>query len=181
MNLQIKRLTLAALLLSSANVANAQTATLSITGRITSTPCTISVDSAVAIGEVPITEFSSSAVPRSQYWKDFTVTLGACEISTLQAASLRFTGTTAFGDASILALTAGAETATGFGVQVQTKDTTHGSGTNVRMDGTQAYAFNVNSTKNTFVFTSYYIHPSNAPSMRSGTANAAATITLSYS
>lgn len=173
-------LIVAAVLLSSACVAHGQTATLNISGRITSTPCTISVGS-VAMGDVPISEFSASSLPASQYWKEFTVTLGSCEISTLQAASLRFTGTTAFGDSTVLALTAGAGAATGFGVQVRTNDATHGSGVNVRMDGSQSYAFNVNSTKNTFLFTSYYIKPPSATGMRSGTANATATITLTYS
>lgn len=179
MNLNIANAIVAAVFMAAFSAAHGQV-TMTITGRITTTPCSLSVE-AVAMGNVPISEFSASSVPSSQYWRDFTVTVGGCEISTLQAASLRFTGTTAFGDPTILALTAGAGAAVGFGVQVQTKDATHGSGVNVRMDGSQSYAFNVNSTKNTFLFTSYYITPPNAPPMRSGTANATATITLTYS
>lgn len=180
MNLNIGNVAVAAVLWSAACVAHGQTATLNIQGRITSTPCTLSVGS-VAMGDVPISEFSGSSTPDQRYWKTFTVTLQSCEISTLQAASLRFTGTTAFGDSTILALTPGADNATGFGVQVQTNDTTHGSGVKVRMDGSQSYAFNVNTNQSTFQFTSYYITPPGTTEIRSGTANATATITLSYS
>ncbi|MNX26552.1 putative fimbrial-like protein YcbV precursor [compost metagenome] len=180
MNLKIGNATVAAVLFFAACTAYGQTATLNIQGRITSTPCTMSVGS-VSMGDVPISEFSGSNTPAQQYWKTFTVTLQSCEISTLQAASLRFNGTTAFGDSTILALTPGADNATGFGVQVQTSDTTHGSGVKVRMDGSQSYAFNVNTNQSTFQFTSYYITPAGATEIRSGTANATATITLTYS
>ncbi|MFD4841182.1 fimbrial protein [Achromobacter sp. NPDC058515] len=180
MNLKTESAAAAAVLLSTACAAYGQAATLSIQGRITSTPCTISVGS-VAMGEVPISEFSGSSTPGQSYWKTFTVTLQDCEMSTLQAASLRFNGTTAFGDATILALTPGADNATGFGVQVQTSDATHGSGVKVRMDGSQAYALNVHTAQNTFQFTSYYITAPGATEIRSGAANATATITLSYS
>ena len=180
MNLHTGNVAVATVLLAAACAAYGQTATLNIQGRITSTPCTISVGP-VSMGDVPISEFSGSNTPDQKYWKNFTVSLQSCEMSTLQAASLRFNGTTAFGDASILALTPGSDNETGFGVQVQTSDTTHGSGVKVRMDGSQSYAFNVNSAQNTFQFTSYYITAPGAAQIRSGTANATATITLSYS
>jgi len=180
MKLNKAKLAVAVVLVAASWVAHGQSVTLSISGRITSTPCTVSVDT-VVMGDVPISEFSASRTPGQQYWKDFSVTLGGCEVSTLQAASLRFNGTTAFGDAGILALTAVQGAATGFGVQVQTKDATHGSGQIVRMDGSASYAFNVNSSKNTFQFTSSYISSPSATGIRSGTADATATITLTYS
>ncbi|WP_081477965.1 fimbrial protein [Achromobacter arsenitoxydans] len=180
MNINIANASVAAVLLSAACVAHGQTATLNITGRITATPCSISVN-AVAMGDVPISEFTASSTPASQYWKPFTVTLNACDITTLQSANLKFNGTLAYGSNTSLALTAGAGTATGFGVQVRTNDSVHGSGITVRMDGGASYPFNVNSTQNTFTFTSLYVKPVGAPAMRSGTANATATITLTYS
>lgn len=181
MNINIANAAVAAVLLSAACVAHGQTATLNITGRIIATPCTISVG-AVAMGDVPISEFTSSATPSSQYWKPFTVTLNACDISTLQSASLKFNGTLAYSNTTTLALT-GAGAAAGFGIQVRTNDTTHGSGTIVRMDGGASYPFNVNSTQNTFTFTSLYVKPTGTgvPTMRSGSGNASATITLTYS
>lgn len=168
-----------ALLLAAAN-AKAQSYQLTLNGRVTLQPCMISVD-AVPLGDVPLTEFVVSSIPASQYSKAFDVRLQNCEISTLSAASIKFTGTTA-GSNSVLALTQVAGAATGIGVQITTNDTQHGStGTPVKFDGTEAYNFRIASGKSTYNFLASYIRAPNASSRTAGTANTSATITLSYS
>lgn len=165
-----------------ASAAHAQTATLNITGRITNTPCTIAVGN-VNMGDVPISEFASDVVPGAQYWKNFSVTLGGCELSTLNSASLKFTGTTS-GNSSTLALKTGTGAAQGFGVRILTNDTTHMSSgqSMVSFNDGSSYAFNIASGKKTFDFQATYVALSATASTRKpGTADAMATIVLSYS
>ncbi|PWF22296.1 type 1 fimbrial protein [Corticimicrobacter populi] len=162
-----------------ASAAHAQTATLNISGRITNTPCTISVGN-VNMGDVPISEFAASNIAPEKYWKNFSVTLGGCELSTLSTASLKFKGTTA-GDNITLALQSGTGAAQGFGVMIVTKDATHMSDRMVNVDGSTSYAFNVASGKKTFDFQAAYRATSSNTTRKPGTANATATITLTYS
>jgi len=163
-----------------ASAAHAQTATLNISGRITNTPCTISVGN-VTMGDVPISEFATSFWAPEKYTKSFSVTLGGCELSTLNTASLKFTGTTA-GDNTTLALKTGTGAAQGFGVSIFTNDMTHlGANYQVRVDGGASYPFNISTGKKTFDFKASYVKLSSSGVLKPGTANATATITLTYS
>lgn len=165
-----------------ASAAHAQTATLNISGRITNTPCTISVGN-VTMGDVPISEFASALVPASKYRKNFTVTLGGCELSTLNTASLKFNGTNT-NSGTVLGLKVATGMAQGFGVQISTNDTTHmPSGQEVvYVNNSKSYSLNVGSGKKTFDFQATYVALSASASTRKpGTADATATITLTYS
>ncbi|CAB3743479.1 hypothetical protein LMG3441_05990 [Achromobacter kerstersii] len=174
------RLSLAvAALCTAAGVAEAQTATLNVTGRITNTPCTIVAD-IVNLGDVPISEFVSTLAPE-KYRKTFNITLGGCELSTLSTASLKFNGTTAGGVATTLSLTPGAGSAQGFGVMMVTNDATHSSSaTAVKFDGSSSHSFNIGSNKKTYAFQALYMKVVGA-TQRPGTANATATVTLTFS
>lgn len=177
MNFNLRQsLALAALCLA-AGAAQAQTATLNVTGRITNTPCSIAAD-AVNLGDVSISEFASGGTPPQKYWKTFNITLGGCEPNTLSTASLRFTGTTT-GDSMTLALTSGTGAAQGFGVMMTTNDTTHSSSnTIVSFNGSTSYSFNLASNKKTFAFQAFYVKV--GATQRPGTANASAMVTLTY-
>lgn len=172
-----------ALSLMAANV-YAQTHVLTVTGEVRSQPCTIMVDS-IALGDVPLLQFVSSSQPEAKYQKDFNVNLQNCDISTLTTASLKFSGvTTGTGSTSVLALTnpAAADTAKGIGVQISTNDSQHGSvGKAVKFDGTESYGFSIASRKATYSFKATYIRAPGAASRSPGTANAGATVTLTYS
>lgn len=160
------------------NVVHAQAVTLNINGRITNTPCTIAVGP-VTMGEVPIGDFEGSGLAPEKYWKNFSVILGGCELSTLNTASLKFFGAT--NENMTLALKNGAGAAQGFGILIMTNDTTHMSANQqvVDLNGSTSYAFKVESGKKTFDFQAAYMATS---AMRKpGTANATATITLTYS
>jgi type 1 fimbria pilin len=96
---------------------------------------------------------------------------------------LKFSGTIT-GSTSILALTNmnGAGVAVGIGVQITTNDSQHGStGTPVKFDGSESYAFRPSSGKSSYTFLASYIRSPTAPSRAPGTANATATVTLTYS
>ncbi|MGV2864853.1 fimbrial protein [Achromobacter sp. AGC39] len=158
----------------------AQSYTMTVNGRVTIQPCSITVD-AVSLGDVPITEFAVASVPAARYSKGFDVRLQECDINTLTTASLRFNGTTA-GNNGVLALTAGTGAAKGIGVQVVTNDYSHGdNGRIIRFDGSETYSFNIGSKKSTFGFLARYIVVPSSPVRSAGIANATATVTLSYS
>lgn len=159
---------------------HAQSYQLTVNGRVTIQPCAITVDS-VQLGDVPITEFLTSSIPASRYSRPFDVRLQNCELGTLSTASLRFTGTMT-GSNSVLALSSGAGVATGIGVQITTNDSSHGStGTPVKFDGSEGYAFRIASGKSSYSFLASYIRSPTAPSRSAGLANATATVTLTYS
>ena len=176
MKCNLKYSLVAAALCLMAGAAQAQQATVSVTGRITNTACTLSVGS-VAMGDVPISEFASNAVPSAAYQKNFNVTLGGCLLSTLNAASLKFKGTT-INDASTLALASGTGAASGFGVSMFATDTTHGAAM-VNFNEASTHNFNISSGKSTYQFTAYYYKY--GTTAKPGTANASATVTLTYS
>lgn len=176
MTSNLKYSLVAAALCLMAGAAQAQTATLNITGRITNTACTITADS-VSMGDVPISEFESKTIPAQSYWKTFNVTLGGCQLSTLTTASLRFSGTTV-SDNTTLALTSGTGTAQGFGVKIAGNDSTHGGSAVVNFTGTNSFGFNVSSGKSTYQFIAYYFKY--GTTAKPGTANTSATVTLTY-
>lgn len=159
-----------------AGAAQAQTATLNVTGRITQTACSITADN-VPLGDVPISNYESSTNGSPLYWKNFNVTLSGCQMSTLSSASLSFTGTTV-GDATTLALTQGTGAAQGFGVKMWGTDTTHGNSAYVNFTGANSYSYLLSSGKNTFQFTANYTKV--GTTIKPGTANATATVTLKY-
>ncbi|MCS3509264.1 fimbrial protein [Achromobacter sp. JUb104] len=167
-----------AALCTAAGGAEAQTATLSITGKITNTPCTIAAD-VVNLGDVPISEFVSTLAPE-KYRKTFNITLSGCELSTLSTASLKFNGTTTGGAVTTLALTPGAASAQGFGVMMVANDSTHSPGaTAVKFDGSSSHSFNIASNKRTYAFQAFYMKVVGS-TQRPGTANATATVTLTF-
>jgi type 1 fimbria pilin len=162
--------------------AHAQAYPLTMTGLVTSPSCGLTVD-AIALGDVPLAEFVSSSLPAARYSKSFDVRLQNCEVSSLSAASLKFSGTIT-GSTSVLALTNmnSPGVAVGIGVQITTNDAQHGStGTPVKFDGSESYAFRPASGKSSYTFLASYIRSPTAPSRAPGTANATATVTLTYS
>lgn len=181
MKFNFKYSLVAAALCLTAGAAQAQTATgtVSVTGRITNTPCTLSV-SAVTMGDVPISEFESQSTPSAAYRKPFTVTIGGCNISTLNTASLKFSGTQANSEPTTLALTTGTGVASGFGVKIFTNDTSHvATATAVNFAAAGAsHAFSIAANKQTFDFLAYYYKFGTVA--KPGTANATATVTLSF-
>lgn len=178
-NLTYSLVAAALCLMAGAAQAQVQTATntLNLTGRITQTACAISVGS-VAMGDVPISAYESSTTGSANYWKSFNVTLSGCQMSTLSSASLSFTGTTV-SDATTLALTQGTGVAQGFGVKIWGSDTTHTNNAYVNFTGSNSYNYNLTSGKNTFQFTANYVKVGST--IKPGTANATATVTLKYS
>jgi type 1 fimbria pilin len=175
MKCNLKYSLVAAALCLMAGAAQAQQATVSVTGRITNTACTLSVDN-VTMGDVPISEYASASVPSTAYRKNFNITLGGCLLSTLTSASLKFTGTTISGDTSTLALS-GSGVAQGFGVRISSNDSFHGSSASV-VFGTSVFNWNLASNRTVYQFQAYYYKY--GTTAKPGTANASATVTLTY-
>lgn len=177
MNVRCKLVAAAAVFVMTAGYVHAQSATLSISGRVTAPGCSITV-APVAFGDVPITNFTDI-----QYAKEFQVTLSGCEISALTSASLKFDGdtTAAVPDSTGLALNDPDTSAQGIAVSVYTNDDTHGDvGTAVRFDKTTEYPFSVTSGQSTYSFLARLVAIPGG-TIRTGTTNATATVTLSYS
>jgi type 1 fimbria pilin len=177
MSLRCKVLAAAAVFVVTAGHAHAQSAMLTVSGRVTAPGCSISV-SPVAFGDVPITNFSDT-----QYAKEFQVTLSGCAISALTSASLKFDGmtTAALPNSTGLALNDPGTSAQGIAVSVYTNDDVHGVvGTAVRFDNATSYPFAVASGKSTYGFQARLVAIPGG-TVRTGTTNATATVTLSYS
>lgn len=162
-----------------ASAAQAQTATVSITGRITTPACTITADP-VNMGDVPIGQFDSANIPASTYFRTFNVTLNSCDLTTLGAASMKFTGSSVSGDATTLALTSGTGAATGFGVKIVGNDTAHEAVKFANFTGTTSFVWKLSLNRRTYNFQTYYMKIS-SQTQKAGTANATATVTLTYS
>ncbi|KRC72969.1 hypothetical protein ASE30_09030 [Achromobacter sp. Root83] len=177
MNIRLKGLAAVAAYALMAGAVQAQSAQLNITGRVVAASCTISVG-AVAFGDVPIANFTDS-----QYAKTFQVTLGNCDMATLTRASVTFAGTIVpeVSNSTGLALNDASTRAQGVAVSVYINESTHGGsvGTAVRFDGATAYPFLLASGKNTYDFQAKLV-PVPGVALRTGTANATATVTLSY-
>lgn len=179
MKFKLKFSLFAATLCLMAGAAQAQTATVSITGRITTPACTITADS-VSMGDVPISQFDSQIYPSSAYYRYFNVTLNSCDLTTLGAASMKFTGTSVSGDATTLALKGGTGAATGFGVKIVGNDTAHEASKVANFNGTNNFVWKLSLNRRTYNFQTYYMKIS-SQAQKAGTADATATVTLTYS
>ncbi len=173
------KFSLAVTLCLMAGVAHAQTATVSMTGRITSPACTITADP-VNMGDVPISQYDSAIFPNSAYYRYFNVTLNSCDLTTLGSASVKFTGTSVSGDATTLALTGGTGAATGFGVKIVGNDAGHEASKAANFNGANSFAWKLSLNRKTYNFQTYYIKIA-SQTQKAGTANATATVTLTYS
>ncbi|MFJ3463116.1 fimbrial protein [Achromobacter spanius] len=179
MKFKLKFSLFAATLCLLAGAAQAQTATVSITGRITTPACTITADS-VNMGDVPISQFDSSTTPSSSYYRNFNVSLNSCDLTTLGSASIKFSGTSVSGDVSALALTGGTGAATGFGVKIEGNDTAHEPMKVANFNGTNYFTWKLSLNRRTYTFRTFYIKIA-SQTQKAGTANATATVTLTYS
>lgn len=173
---------LSTLALTVASASSWGQATLTINGRLTITPCTVSSE-VVVFGRVPVIEFGPNGGMGSNYTQTVTLTIGGCELATLRSARLTFNGTTVpqFANGTGLALENVVGVARGIAITMTGDDAIHGTqGEAIRFNGSQAYPLDVGSGKNTYDFkASYTPIPGIAP--RPGTADASVVVTLSYS
>ncbi|MNP99225.1 Fimbrial protein [compost metagenome] len=168
-------------LLALCGVMQARGALLEVTGRIVPAPCTL-VLSPVDMGKVPLADFLGSPGSGVNYGKNFQVGLAGCDLQTLHSASLDFTGATVPGsNDTLLALTPDPRVAAGIGIQIVRTDATHpGDGLSVVFNRNEGIPFDVGSIKTSYDFKAFY-SPVQGAAPRAGTANATATVTLTYS
>ncbi|CAJ49384.1 fimbrial protein [Bordetella avium] len=159
-----------------------QADTLTIKGRVTTPPCTLS-NVTVPFGNVPVSEFDLGGNMGTSYAKDFTMTVGGCDLAVLQSVTLSFEGQSVpqIPNAQGLALSNDANAAVGIAISVTRNDDSHtGKGQAVRFDGSESYPLNLSANKNTYLFSARYVRVPGEP-LRPGTANAVATVTVSWS
>lgn len=157
-------------------------AVLTINGNLTTIPCTVSSE-VVIFGGVPIIEFGPNGGSGANYAQNVTLTIGGCEVSTLRSASLTFSGTTVpqISNGTGLALTPVSGVAQGVAIGMTNNDAVHGTpGQAIRFDGTESYALDLASGKNTYEFRASYVRIPGQP-VTPGVAGASVVVTLSYS
>lgn len=147
--------------------------TLNFTGKITSSACNIDASSTasgdIALGTVASNAFSSvgtTAAPTR-----FTIVLTGCPAD-LKTASVRFDGTPS-SNSEILALTTGADAATGVGIGLFEAD----SSTKIPLQ-TKSKSQTLTTDSNTLTYIAKYV--STAEKVSAGDANATATYTIAY-
>ncbi|MFJ3463120.1 fimbrial protein [Achromobacter spanius] len=166
-------------LCAAAGTTTAQT-TVSVSGRITATPCTIST-SPVNMGKVPFNDIvNNGGISPQKYEKDVSIRFEGCRLSSLNSASLSFSGPMSNNRPFILALTGGTGAAEGFGIRLVTSDVVHAP-TQRLVDFTAStqYPIDVTSNQATFAFRASYV-VSGSPAAKPGVANATATVTVTY-
>lgn len=96
--------------------------TINFNGEVTDAACVVNVKSANQ--NIPLGSVNTKAIVKGATVKDvpFDITLEDCAIDTYTNASFDFGGQTAAGDATALANTAGAGSASGVGVQLKDMD-----------------------------------------------------------
>jgi major type 1 subunit fimbrin (pilin) len=160
--------------LFSAQYVSAADGTINFTGNITDTACVVDASSAsqtVALGTVSNTAFSgsgSTAAPAR-----FTIDLTTCPAA-VNMAKVRFDGTTASGNPSVLRLNSG-QTATNVGVAIYEQD----SSTLIPIGTASAGMTLSSSGTNTMAFIAKYI--ATGATVGAGSANATTTFTITYS
>lgn len=157
-------------------------ATLTINANLTTVPCTVSTET-VVFGDVPTNEFKPGGGMGANYERNVALTIGGCEVATLRSASLRFTGNTvsAIPNGTGLALTPVVDGAEGLAITLTNDDAVHGTqGQAIRFDGTEAYALDVSSGKNTYELKAAYVRIPGVP-LKPGPADSSVLVTLTYS
>ncbi|MEO6917915.1 MAG: fimbrial protein [Collimonas sp.] len=143
------------------------TAKFNFTGSITKTTCGYaSTDVAVPLGDVNVNVFSGigSASP----WVNFSlVSTGCSNVTTVQ---MKFTGTAAAGNSNLFAVTGGAA---GAGVDIQTYNNQQAV-----PNGSASINWGPRAVGATYDFKARYMQTQVA--ITSGTANAVATVLISY-
>ncbi|WP_394521342.1 fimbrial protein [Pantoea sp. SGAir0184] len=152
-------------------VASAQAAdgTLNFTGTVTDKTCNITTTGDVTMANLSHVQFPGKGSVSQP--AEFKITLAACAAG-VNTVSVRFDGTPADGDNSIIALTTSGETATGVGVQIREKD-----GTPIPLLS-DSKPVTVTSNAAEATFDAVYI--STADSVGPGNANATATFNVFY-
>lgn len=167
-------------LCAAAGTTSAQT-TVSVSGRITATPCTIST-TPVNMGKVPFNDIvNNGGISPQKYEKEVSIKFEGCRLSSLNSASLSFLGPMSNNRPFVLALAGGTGAAEGFGIRLTTNDLVHApTQRTVDFTSSTAYPINVSSNQATFGFRASYV-VSGSPTTKPGVANATATVTMTYS
>lgn len=156
----------------SAPYAHAADGTINFTGTITETACSVNISTqSVDLGTVSasaLTGLGTTAAPTR-----FTISLITCPIA-VSTAKVRFDGTTAVGNSSILKLNVG-ETATNVGVAIYEDD----SSTLIPVGSPSAAKTLVSTGTNDLTYIAKYM--ATGTPVSAGSANATATFTITYS
>lgn len=152
-------------------LAHAVDGTVNFTGAILDTACTIT-PATVPVNMGTLTSAGFSGVGSTPNFTEFSITLTACPAA-LTTAEVIFSGTANPADATVLGLTAGANTASGVGIALFEAD----SATRVNL-GTASAAQPITAAGGTLRFIAKYIQTA-APIVE-GDANATATFILQY-
>lgn len=152
------------------NAADQGHGTITFTGSITDSPCSITAETAnqtVDLGQV-----SSTALKNGQTSspKPFFIQLEQCDTSTLSAVSATFTGAADATDPDMLGITG---SASGAGIVI-----TDGSGTPVKL-GTASAAQTIGDGSNKLSF-SAYLQSNGASAVTAGDFSSTADFTLAY-
>lgn len=164
--------------IASANTVNG--GRVNFEGELVSAACAVdmsSMNQTIQMGQVRTASFAttgatSAAVP-------FDIKLTGCDTALIgspaapQTVAVSFVGVASSTNPNALAISGGAGTATGIGIQIRDS-----SGTPVRMDGTPGTAHEIDRTTMSIPFQASYI--STAAAVTAGTANATATFALTY-
>ncbi|QJT82425.1 fimbrial protein [Kosakonia sp. MUSA4] len=171
------------LALSSISSVSAADGTINFTGEITDAGCNTSVNGSSAttgdvdMGKVVKTSFKGvgSTVDGSASSTGFTIEMDDCP-STVTSVTFKFDGQNENGDDTVLALTAGANSATGVGIQLYDKDR------NVIQLAKASAPYTITNTgagsTNSLPFYAKYIQTQNT--VTTGPANSVATFTVNY-
>lgn len=153
--------------------ASAADGTVNFTGNISDTTCAVDTNSSsqtVDLGTVSTNSFSAAGATASV--ARFSINLTGCP-SSVTSSSIRFDGPAASGNSNLLALTSG-QTATNVGVGIYQQDST----TLIPL-GKPSAPYSISSTgPNVLNFVAKYV--STAKNVGPGSANAAATFTITY-
>lgn len=160
----------------SMNAANAADGTITFTGRILATTCDINggpggaVDIPVPLGTYGADQFGASGSPVGSV--PFKIELSGCDAAITDAAVL-FEGTADSADNTLLALTSGADTASGVGIGIYEAD----GSTQINL-GSSSATQTVTGNAATFNFIAKYV--STAATVGEGEANGVANFTIQY-
>lgn len=172
----MRNLKIIALIFTAASVcgyASAADGTINFAGTIIDTACTVDAASAnqtVKLGTVSASSFSTAGATAAP--TRFSISLTGCPAA-VKSASIRFDGTVASGNSSILSLSSG-QTATNLGVGIYQQDST----TLIPIGSSTPSLPLTTSGVNTFNFIAKYYAISTP--VAAGTANATATFTIAY-
>ncbi|MGP2446641.1 fimbrial protein [Pantoea ananatis] len=156
-----------------ANFATAYDGTINFTGSVTDTACTVDAASAnqtVNLGNISSSSFGSAGSTAAA--TRFTIDLTGCPAAA-KSASVRFDGTVAKGNSSILSLSSG-QTATNLGVGIYQQD----SSTLIPIGSSTPSIPLTSSGTNSLTYIAKYYAISTP--VAAGTANATATFTIAY-